>query len=55
MHKNAEVLFEVDGVKRKLNLIIEVKQGYLLGPEWFPFLVLYGSSPRNLAEIASLL
>jgi len=35
MHKNAEVLFEVDGVKKKLNSIIGVKQGDLLGPELF--------------------
>ena len=37
MHKNAEVLFEVDGVKKKLNSIIGVKQGDLLGPELFTF------------------
>ena len=37
MHKNVEVLFEVDGVKKKLNSIIGVKQGDLLGPELFTF------------------
>ena len=37
MHKNAEVLFEVDGVKKKLNSIIGVKQGDLLGPDFFTF------------------
>ena len=37
MHKNVEVLFEVDGVKKKLNSIIGAKQGALLGPELFTF------------------
>ena len=37
MHKNVEFLFKVDGVKRKLNSIIGVKQEDLLGPELFTF------------------
>ena len=37
MHKNVEVIFEVDGVKKKLNSIIGVKQGDLLGPDFFTF------------------
>ena len=33
MHKSIEVLFEVDGLKRRLSSTIGVKQGDLLGPE----------------------
>jgi len=35
MHESIEVLFEVDGIKRRLSSIIGVKQGDLLGPELF--------------------
>ena len=35
MHKSIEVLFEVDGLKRRLSSTIGVKQGDLLGPELF--------------------
>ena len=35
MHKSIEVLFEVDGIKRRLSSTIGVKQGDLLGPELF--------------------
>ena len=37
MHKSIEVLFEVDGLKRRLSSTIGVKQGDLLGPELFTF------------------
>ena len=37
MHKSIEVLFEVDGIKRRLSSTIGVKQGDLLGPELFTF------------------
>ena len=53
VHKNVEVLFEVDDVKKKPSSIIGVKQGDLLGSELFYFL--YRSSSRTLenGEIAS--
>ena len=35
MHKSIEVLFDVDGIKRRLSSTIGVKQGDLLGPELF--------------------
>ena len=38
MHKSIEVLFEVDGIKRRLSSTIGVKQGDLLGPKLFTFL-----------------
>ena len=38
MHKSIEVLFEVDGFKRRLSSTIGVKQGDFLGPELFTFL-----------------
>ena len=37
MHKSIEILFEVDGLKRRLSSTIGVKQGDLLGPELFTF------------------
>ena len=35
MHKSIEVLFEVNGIKRRLSSTLGVKQGDLLGPELF--------------------
>jgi hypothetical protein len=51
MHKSIEVLFEVDGTKRRLSSTIGVKQaGDLLGPELFVILYLniYGGSDGNM-------
>ena len=55
MHKNVEVLFEVDGVKKKLNSIIGVKQGDLLGPELFTFYMRVHVQFSKPGEIAALL
>ena len=44
MHKSIEVLFEVDGIKRRLSSTIGVKQGDLLGPELFVIFYIYGGS-----------
>ena len=42
MHKFIEVLFEVDGIIRRLSSTIGVKQGDLLEPELFTYFMWQG-------------